>query len=83
MSRLIRTPGGYWTAFFKGFLGTIGVCIAPMVGLVFEARPKLAELPQVAGRLLLIVTAGAVIVGVAFVVPRLLYAWAYRRFTQI
>lgn len=82
MRQLIRTPGGYWTAFFTGFFGTIGAIVGPLVGFFFEARPKLAELPLLIGVMLAASTAAAVVVGVLCVIPRWLYAWAYRRVTE-
>jgi hypothetical protein len=76
MRQLIRTPGPYWPAFLKGFLGSIGVFVWPAF-LIFEA-PR-GSSAYVIGLTLLILFAGSTVVGVAFLIHRILSAQAYHR----
>jgi hypothetical protein len=77
MRQLVRTPGSYWTAFLKGYFGTIGVFGWAIACLIFEAprRPP----AQLIGLALFFLFAGSTIVGVVFLIRRLLSAREYRR----
>ena len=80
MRQLLRAPGGYWTAFFHGFIGTLVLVGGPIVGLIFEARQRPPA--YVICLILLILFVASILVGAGFVLPRWLYARAYRRLIE-